>query len=391
MILFHQLKLMINVIIKLFNSIKLSVYCLILLFILVLITTLYQINHGIYYSVETFISSWFITITLPGFLTKNTFPIFPGGMLVSTILLINLIVVHFKRFRFSLNKLGIWLTHFSVIVLIIGSGVTHYFAEESLLLIHEGKTQNYSTDSRYFELVFINPEPKSHDMVYSLSSKHFKNNFFVSIPELSLSYKILKYYQHAKVTLADKVVDNSYEDGLGKFAKIQGLKPITSDDYKNVPTIILSIKDESNGKDYKRLLSGSIDSFQKIRIADKDILVYLREKRHYLPFSIRLNKFIFDRYLGTNVPKNFESQITVQPNTAFSQNVSISMNKPFRSSGYTFFQASFTEDEKGTVLQVVKNFGWTIPYISFLLMTIGLIIQFIISFIHFFNKRKHHA
>jgi hypothetical protein len=44
--------------------------------------------------------------------------------------------------------------------------------------------------------------------------------------------------------------------------------------------------------------------------------------------------------------------------------------------GDTFYQASYKPDESGTVLQVVKNPSWLIPYISCILVTLGLLLQF---------------
>ncbi|MEC8677500.1 MAG: ResB protein required for cytochrome C biosynthesis, partial [Candidatus Margulisiibacteriota bacterium] len=53
----------------------------------------------------------------------------------------------------------------------------------------------------------------------------------------------------------------------------------------------------------------------------------------------------------------------------------IEMNQPLRYSGYTFFQSSYTEDKETSVFQVVKNPSWQVPYISSLLIVIGLLIQ----------------
>lgn len=52
------------------------------------------------------------------------------------------------------------------------------------------------------------------------------------------------------------------------------------------------------------------------------------------------------------------------------------MNNPLRYSGLTFYQAGFDNNDRTSVLQVVKNPSWLIPYISCLLMTLGLIWQF---------------
>jgi len=44
--------------------------------------------------------------------------------------------------------------------------------------------------------------------------------------------------------------------------------------------------------------------------------------------------------------------------------VLIFMNQPLRYAGKTFYQASFGKGDTLSVLQVVKNPGWLLPYIS---------------------------
>ena len=56
------------------------------------------------------------------------------------------------------------------------------------------------------------------------------------------------------------------------------------------------------------------------------------------------------------------------------------MNEPLRHKGYTFFQASFIDDSEveTTVLATVKNYGRLFPYISSIIMSIGLLIHLLV-------------
>ena len=40
------------------------------------------------------------------------------------------------------------------------------------------------------------------------------------------------------------------------------------------------------------------------------------------------------------------------------------MNQPLRYAGETFYQASFANDDRTSILQVVRNPGWLLPYIA---------------------------
>ena len=65
------------------------------------------------------------------------------------------------------------------------------------------------------------------------------------------------------------------------------------------------------------------------------------------------------------------------------------MNHPLRYGGLTFYQASFANEDTTSILQVVKNPGWLLPYISVLLMGLGMCFQFGMHFIKFSIKAKH--
>ena len=64
----------------------------------------------------------------------------------------------------------------------------------------------------------------------------------------------------------------------------------------------------------------------------------------------------------------------------------IYMNHPLRFEGLTFYQASYAENNTVSILQVVKNPGWLLPYISCLIMSIGLILHFGIKLYQYIKK-----
>lgn len=99
-----------------------------------------------------------------------------------------------------------------------------------------------------------------------------------------------------------------------------------------------------------------------------------------LPFSIKLNSFQRDVYPGTNMPREYESRVIIIDGDIIWP-ASISMNNPLRYRGYTFFQnsTSVTKDGKPiSILSVVTNKGQIFPYISGILLAIGLIIHMVI-------------
>jgi cytochrome c-type biogenesis protein CcsB len=94
-----------------------------------------------------------------------------------------------------------------------------------------------------------------------------------------------------------------------------------------------------------------------------------------LPFSIYLRDFQIDRYPGSRSPSSYASEITLKdPSASVTLPFRIFMNNILKYKGYRFFQSSFDQDEKGTVLSVNHDYwGTFISYLGYFLMTLGMI------------------
>ena len=92
-----------------------------------------------------------------------------------------------------------------------------------------------------------------------------------------------------------------------------------------------------------------------------------------LPFSIKLNDFIAEKYPGTEKSySSFMSKVTVQDDPDFDYD--IYMNNILDYKGYRFFQASFDPDEKGTVLSVNHDWwGTWVTYLGYILLYLAML------------------
>ena len=114
----------------------------------------------------------------------------------------------------------------------------------------------------------------------------------------------------------------------------------------------------------------------------------LQPERFYLPFSLRLLQFRHDVYPGTDIPRNYSSRLLLdRPDTGEHREVLIYMNNPLRCAGLTLYQAGFDVDDRGTILQVVKNPGWLTPYLACGLVATGMVVQFLSHLIPFLRRR----
>lgn len=96
-----------------------------------------------------------------------------------------------------------------------------------------------------------------------------------------------------------------------------------------------------------------------------------------LPFSIKLNDFILDRYPGSSSPSGYKSDVVLLDKAAgVEKPYMIFMNNILKYKGYRFYQSSFDRDELGTVLSVNHDrAGMMITYSGYILLFIFIIIS----------------
>lgn len=93
-----------------------------------------------------------------------------------------------------------------------------------------------------------------------------------------------------------------------------------------------------------------------------------------LPFSIKLENFELERYPGSMTPASYSSDVVlIDKEQNINMPYKIYMNHVLDHRNYRFFQSSYDQDEKGTVLSVNHDPGTLPTYIGYILLTIGMI------------------
>lgn len=175
--------------------------------------------------------------------------------------------------------------------------------------------------------------------------------------------------------------------GAGQQLKVQAVATTAKMDERNVPSAVVEIL-APQGSLGTWLVSGFLNEPQSVIVDNRTYQVALRPARYYKPFYLELIKFSHDKYLGTDIPKNFSSRVRLhRPETGEDREVLIYMNNPLRYWGETYYQASFDpNDPHVTILQVVRNPSWLTPYFSCALVGLGLVVQFLSHLISFARK-----
>ncbi|MDH8701486.1 cytochrome c-type biogenesis protein CcsB [Dysgonomonadaceae bacterium PH5-43] len=105
--------------------------------------------------------------------------------------------------------------------------------------------------------------------------------------------------------------------------------------------------------------------------------IYINEKTRegtILPFSLALDSFRVEHYTGTMAPSDYVSYVKVNTeNKNFSTR--ISMNNILSEQGYRFYQSSFDDDEKGTILSVnYDKWGIPITYTGYIMLGLSMLL-----------------
>ena len=125
---------------RILSSLELTMVLLALSLILVFVGTMAQEPLGLYIAQARFFHSFFVDwasllaalkkaaqllniyvtpMQADEVLSAPWIPIFPGGYLLGGALLVNLLAAHWRRFVFTKKKVGIFMTHAGLVILLL--------------------------------------------------------------------------------------------------------------------------------------------------------------------------------------------------------------------------------------------------------------------------------
>lgn len=95
----------------------------------------------------------------------------------------------------------------------------------------------------------------------------------------------------------------------------------------------------------------------------------------HMDFTLRLDSFRIDRYADTGEPSGYRSHVTVIDADSTRSTAVISMNHILRHRRLRFSQASYTPDQRGTILTVVHDpYGIGITYAGYALLLLSALL-----------------
>lgn len=378
-------------------SLRITVVLLAASIILVFAGTLAQRTEGIWQVQHEYFYTWIAHIPFQNLLpfvkfnVPGSFP-FAGGYLMTALLLVNLLAAHTVRFKLRWKRSGILMIHFGIILLLVGQLIAAGQVESQIFLANGQSTHWSQEGTGVHELAVVDTSPADHDNVVVVRDKLLERNVNRPIqnPKLPFDVTVLKYFPNSqKFGPFQKEGEALATAGHDAQVKIGGIPKITGTQMGEVPDQPSAFVRLSHaGKDLGTYLVSVLVDPQVVEVDGKKYEVSLRPERIYRPFTITLLKFSHDRYPGTDTPRNFSSLIRLDdPEHHVDREVLIRMNEPLRYRGETFYQQRFMMGDAGTILQVVRNPGWVMPYVACAIGGLGMVVHFGLMLINFLRKR----
>ncbi|MCA9015865.1 MAG: cytochrome c biogenesis protein ResB, partial [Planctomycetaceae bacterium] len=307
------------------------------------------------------------------------------------------------------KRAGIVLLHGGVGLMMLSELLVGTMAVETQMTISEGETANYVHDIRTIELAIIDQTDPEHDQVTVIPKSILlaKQQQVVSDPKLPFDYELVKYYPNSSIRKISsltpeeqKLAENPATGGIGKDWIALPARSATGTDTGgavDTPAAYIKVIDKKTSDSLGVYLVSLEMALQEIGeqvvVDGKPYQLYLRFKRTYKPYSVKLIDVRKDDYAGTSTVMNYSSDIQlVDPSTNVDREIKIWMNNPLRYSGETFYQSGYHADPRTgkemTTLSVVTNMGWMIPYVSCMIVAVGMLYHFMITLLRFLDRRE---
>ena len=353
-------------VVRLLIDLRVTVVCLLLLFVLTFLGTIHQIDNGIYSAQKKYFESFF---TLAG-----GFVPLPGAQLVLWVLCANLVAATIYRFVYRLQRVGILIIHGGLFALFFGMFFTQYFAQESFLSLAEGEGGNVTADYFDWEVAVWDPGSETRH-VAAVDARELEGGAPVDISRYGVELLPRRYYANAQAFSRGGGGPSGWINGSG-IANLEEAR-VSPDPQENFPGLTLTVRHPGGSAEV--LLYGGDVGPAYVPVAGGRLAMSLRRKHYVMPLILTLDDFRAEFHPNSDKPRTFESDVTLHT-PELTRRARISMNHPLRYAGYTLYQASYAIDATGqetSTLAVVHNRSRVVPYVGTAVVGVGLAVHFI--------------
>lgn len=297
------------------------------------------------------------------------------------------------------RKAGMVLLHLGIVGLMANELYVNATNEEQQMMIPEGATVNEAFDVRTTELAIVDTSDPEFDTIINVPGRKLQSGQVIDDPQLPFIIETVKYFPNSDIEAIKSSVDNPASTGIGKIWNAVSLPVKTGtgmEEGVDQASAYLKLSNKESGESLGTFLVSQLLNLKGadvVTVGDKTYRILLRFKTEYKPVALTLKDFEATFYPGTTKPRSFTAQVQLKDSVSGNEfDHKIWMNNPLRFGGETFYQQRWGQDpatgQEHTILQVVKNRGWMIPYVCCMFTVIGLVVQFGSSLLGFLEKDR---
>jgi hypothetical protein len=385
--------------VSLLSSFGLVSAILALLFLVVLLGTFEQVDHGLFAVQKKYFEGFFLITDARIFGSPPIRVPLIGAVPLLGLLTLNLLVGGILRLRKSGRTLGILITHLGVVLMIAAGLVKLTMSQDGHLQIYEGASSDefvsyYAWEVRVWELTG-EKEVREHvvahrDLVDLTEGRRgrFRHPDLPFVLELSNFVPNCQPMPKGPMWEADSPVIEGW--ALRAFARDPQAE-------RNTAGMVARALDADRNEEVRA--SGLLWSFERslpwtFSLDGRRWVVSLRHEAYPMPFRVRLDDFRHELHPRIETAKAFESDVTLFDLGAMgekgkegiageSREVLISMNDPLRHRGLVLFQSGYGPpgarpgDRMYSDFSVVRNPSDHWPLYSCIIIGAGLLLAFI--------------
>ncbi len=237
-----------------------------------------------------------------------------------------------------------------------------FFPDLSPFPLDQNMQVNKKSDSRVFSKKLF--EGKPHLFLFGKAAAYFdksssswqvksldENGAPEILPWMSAEIKLLKH--------SDQLVPTNYPEPVVPIQK----------DGQIIKGNIRALSMIADGKKYWITNNNPLS----LNVNGKKVNFYVTKETLTLPFELVLSEFKMDKDPGTNNPASYESFVKLFTNDG-STSHHVFMNNPLKYNGFTFYQASYGQDDNGnyqSTLSVNVDQGRFLKYLGSLMLVFG--------------------
>jgi hypothetical protein len=344
---------------RLFSSYGLATVVLFLMCVVTLVGTLSQVHMGIHEAQKLYFESWFVVhwfgAPAPEFAGEGAasgarIPLpLPGGLLLMILLFVNIAVGAALKVRKKLKQPGLLISHLGILFLLLGGLVTFKYSTKGAMVLYEGQTSNLFSSYHDWQIEISKVEGENeigeNALVITkdqLAGTQPDEQRVFSSEGLPFDFVINGYARNAQALPADIPIAQSIEAKEIDGYLIQ-TKVLDKEAGRNVPGAYVSLKSKKSGEENEAILWGFARHPATLDVDGEQWTVQLIKERWKSPFQVKLDNFTHEYYPKTRIPREYKSNVT-KIEAGLEEEFEISMNRPLRHNGYTFYQESWGPD-----------------------------------------------